>query len=147
MCGDTFLHPASPGRWHLLAQWTSKETSRPVTDLLVSLADPTRLRILNCLAAAPLFIPDLASILSVPEKAIAEHLDELQEREIVRAHQVTPYMLYALSPLRISSERLLRTVLDAMRDDPGARADRSKAFTRSRSRLQTRVGRAVPNAS
>jgi DNA-binding transcriptional ArsR family regulator len=122
-------------------------SARPVADLLVTFAEPTRLRILNCLSTALLFVADLASILAIPEDRIVEHLDALEDLGIVRTHEVMPYMLYALAPLPASSERLLRAVLDAMRNDPGARADRASALARSRSRLETRVGRAVLNAS
>ncbi|HLQ68417.1 MAG TPA: ArsR family transcriptional regulator [Gemmatimonadales bacterium] len=122
-------------------------TPRPVADLLVTLAEPTRLRILNSLSTAPLFVSDLASMFSLPETTIAEHLDALEQLGIVRTHEVVPYVLYALSPLRGSGERLVRAVLDAMRSDPGATADRSAALTRSRSRLETRVRPSVVNAS
>src|SRR5947207_3625420 len=39
---------------------------RPVAELLLTLAEPTRLRIVNCLSAAPLFVSDLAAILELP---------------------------------------------------------------------------------
>ena len=122
--------------------------SRPVADLLVTLAEPTRLRILNSVSTAPLFVSDLASMFALPETTIAAHLDALEQLGIVRTHEVFPYVLYALSPLRGSSERLVRAVLDAMRSDPGATADRSAALARSRSRLETRVrGSSVVNVS
>jgi DNA-binding transcriptional ArsR family regulator len=122
-------------------------SSRPVSEPLVTLAEPTRLRILNCLSTAPLFPSDLASMFSLPEATIVEHLDVLERLGMVRTHDVVPYVLYALSPLPASSERLVRAVLDAMRADPAARADRIAALARSRSRLETRVGRAALNAS
>lgn len=84
---------------------------------------------------------------SLPEATIVEHLDVLERLGMVRTHDVVPYVLYALSPLPASSERLVRAVLDAMRADPAARADRIAALARSRSRLETRVGRAALNAS
>ena len=36
------------------------------TELLLTLAEPTRLRIVNCLAAAPLFVSDLQAVLGLP---------------------------------------------------------------------------------
>jgi hypothetical protein len=44
-------------------------TSRPVADLLVTLAEP-------CLSAAPMFVSDLSAILDLPDATIVEHMDE-----------------------------------------------------------------------
>lgn len=127
-------------------------TSRPVADLLVTLAEPTRLRILNCLSDAPLFVSDLSTILNQPDAAVGAHMDVLENLGVVRTHPVVPYLLYTLAPLPGTRERLLRSVLDAVRTDPASQADRSAALDRSRSRFETRVrrvggGAAAMNAS
>jgi DNA-binding transcriptional ArsR family regulator len=122
-------------------------SSRPVADLLSTLAEPMRLRIVNCLSSAPLFVPDLSAILDVPETVVVEHLDLLEELGVVRTYEVVPYLLYALAPLPGAGERLLRSVLDAVRNDAATQADRSAALDRSRARLETRVRGAVVNAS
>jgi DNA-binding transcriptional ArsR family regulator len=116
-------------------------TSRTVADLLVTLAEPTRLRIVNCLSAAPLFVADLSSILELPDATVSEHMDVLESLGIVRPYEVVPYVLYTLGTLPGTRDRLLRSVLDAMRADPGAQADRAAALDRSRARLETRVRR------
>ena len=122
-------------------------TSRPVADLLVTLAEPMRLRIVNCLSTAPLFVSDLAAILDLSEELVAEQVDVLATQEIVRASPVVPYLLYTLAPQPGTRERLLRSVLDAVRADPAAQEDRVAALERSRSRFETRVRGAVMNAS
>jgi DNA-binding transcriptional ArsR family regulator len=123
-------------------------TSRPVADLLVTLAEPTRLRIVNCLSTAPMFVSDLSAILELPDATVAEHLDILETLGIVRTYPVVPYTIYTLAPQPGTRERLLRSVLDAVRTDPAAQTDRSAALGRSRSRFETRVRRsAVMNAS
>ena len=122
-------------------------TSRPVADLLSTLAEPTRLRIVNSLSAAPLFASDLAAILDVPETNVDEHLNRLEELGVVRTYEVMPYLLYALAPMPGARERLLRAVLDAIRNDSATQADRSAALDRSRARLETRVRGAAVNAS
>jgi DNA-binding transcriptional ArsR family regulator len=123
-------------------------TSRPVADLLVTLAEPTRLRIVNCLAAAPLFVSDLSSILELPQATVSKHMDALENAGVVRTYEVVPYVLYALAPLPGTRDRLLRSVMDAVRGDPAAVADRGAALGRSRARLETRVhGATVVNAS
>jgi DNA-binding transcriptional ArsR family regulator len=114
-------------------------TSRPVADLLVTLAEPTRLRIVNCLSTAPLFVSDLAAILELPDATVDEHMKVLHTLGIVRAYPVVPYVLFTLALLPGTRERLLRSVLDAVRSDPAAQPDRSAALDRSRSRFETRV--------
>lgn len=122
-------------------------SSRPVADLLSTLAEPTRLRIVNCLSSAPLFVSDLSAILDVPETVVLEHLELLEELGVVRTYEVVPYLLYALASLPGAGERLLRSVLDAVRNDAATHSDRSAALDRSRARLETRVRGAVVNAS
>jgi DNA-binding transcriptional ArsR family regulator len=123
-------------------------TSRTVADLLVSLAEPTRLRIVNCLSAAPLFVADLSSILKLPDTTVSEHMDVLESLGIIRPYEVVPYVLYTLATLSGPRDRLVRSVLDALRADPGAQAERAAALGRSRTRLETRVrGATVMNAS
>ncbi len=124
-------------------------SSRPVAELLVSLAEPTRLRIVNCLSTAPQFVSDLATILDVPGATIQEHMEVLETLGIVRACPVVPYVLYTLAPLPGTRERLVRSVLDAVHSDAAAQTDRRAALDRSRSRFETRVrgGAVVMNAS
>ena len=121
--------------------------SRPVADLLVTLAEPTRLRILNCLSTAPMFASDLSALLDLPDAVIVEHLDALESQGLVRTYPVVPYVIYTLAPQPGIRERLLRSVLDAVRSDPAAQTDRAAALDRSRSRFETRVRGAVMNAS
>jgi DNA-binding transcriptional ArsR family regulator len=94
-----------------------------------------------------MFVSDLAAILGVPESRVSEHLDLLAELGVVRTYEVVPYLLYTLAPLPGASERLLRSVLDAVRNDSATQADRSAALDRSRTRIETRVRGAVVNAS
>ena len=53
------------------------QTSGPVlsaTDTLLTVAEPTRLRILNCFAAASLFVSDLQAVLDLPQPTVSRHL-------------------------------------------------------------------------
>lgn len=122
-------------------------SARPVAPLLTALAETTRLRIVNCLSAAPLFVSDLVAILEIPEARVSEHLDVLEELGVLRTYEVVPYMLYALAPLPGPRERLLRSVLDAVRNDSATQADRAAALNRSRARFETRVRGALLNAT
>ena len=59
-------------------------TSESSIDLLLTVAEPTRLRILNCLAAAPLFVSDLQDLLALPQSTVSRHLTVLRKAELVR---------------------------------------------------------------
>ena len=59
---------------------------------------------------------------------IDEHGESLG---LVRTYPVVPYLLYALAPLPGTRDRLLRSTLDAVRQDPGAQTDRAAALSRS----------------
>ena len=91
------------------------------TDLLLTVAEPTRLRILNCLAAAPLFVSDLQAVLDLPQPTVSRHLQVLRRVDVVRDTPIAQFVLYRL------------------RDDPVMRAERDRATERSRSHTNLRV--------
>jgi ArsR family transcriptional regulator len=125
------------------AQETPFVTAHAAADFLVTLAEPTRLRIVNCLGAAPLFVSDLVGILALPQPTISRHLRVLRQLGVVRDTALPPYVVYRLDPLG-PHRRLLRAILDALRDGPGARAERSSALRVSRAEL---AGRLVDSAA
>lgn len=112
---------------------------RPVADLLATLNEPIRLRMLNSISRVPLSVADLAAILTTPETVVSDAIEALLALGIVRAFTVVPYVLYAVAPLATHHERLLRAALDAVRSDPAAQRDRAAARRRSRARLNTRA--------
>ena len=118
-----------------------------VADLLATLNEPTRLRILNGVSRVPLSVPDLAAILELPETVVSEAIGALQDLRIVRAYTVVPHVLYTLAPLAAQHERLLRAALDAVDSDPAAQRDRAAARRRSRARLDTRARPALMDAT
>jgi ArsR family transcriptional regulator len=115
-------------------------------DFLVSVAEPTRLRILNCVAAAPLFVSDLVAILGLPQPTVSRHLKVLRDLEIVRDLPIPPFVLYQLDVPAGTRLRLIRSVLDAIRADPGMKSERATALARSRATLELRVVGAEANA-
>ena len=120
---------------------------RLVADLLTTLNEPIRLRILNSISCVPLAVADLAAILATPETVIVEAIKALRDLGTVRAYTVVPYVLYAVAPLTEHHERLLRAALDRVRSDPVAQRDRSAARQRSRARLDTRTRSALMDAT
>lgn len=104
------------------------------TDLLVAVAEPTRLRILNCLAAAPLFVSDLQEVLELPQPTVSRHLTVLKKAELVRDTPVAPFVLYRLCRESGPQGRLVRAILDALGTESDYRRERSAALGKSRGR-------------
>ena len=112
---------------------------RTATELLLTVAEPTRLRILNCLAAAPLFVSDLQAVLDLPQPTVSRHLQVLRKADVVRDTQVAQFVLYRLRRDLDRPGRLLGIILDALGHDDRMRAERSRAFDRSRTHTRARV--------
>ncbi len=110
------------------------------TELLLTVAVPTRLRILNCLAAAPLFVSDLQAVLALPQPTVSRHLQVLRRADLVRDTPIAQFVLYRLRRDPGIQGRILGAILDAVvRDDATMRAERDRAADRSRSHTRTRV--------
>jgi ArsR family transcriptional regulator, arsenate/arsenite/antimonite-responsive transcriptional repressor len=110
------------------------------TEILLTVAEPTRLRILNCLAAAPLFVSDLQEVLDLPQPTVSRHLQVLRKAELVRDTPIAQFVLYRVRRDAGAPGRLLSAILDALvQDDAGLRAERERAAHRSRSHTHSRV--------
>ncbi len=108
-------------------------------DLLLALAEPTRLRILNCLAAAPLFVSDLQTILGVPQPTVSRHLRVLKEAGLVRDTPIAQFVLYRLRREGGTAGRLTAAVLEALGHEEQMRVERLQAGERSRANPRVRV--------
>ena len=122
-------------------------TPLSTTDLLVALAEPTRLRILNCLAAAPLFVSDLQAILAVPQPTVSRHLKVLKEANLVRDTPIAQFVLYRLRRETGAHGRLVAAALEALSQDEQLRTERHQASDRSRANPRVRVATLVESAS
>ena len=115
-------------------------TNGSATALLLTVAEPTRLRILNCLAAAPLFVSDLQAVLDLPQPTVSRHLQVLRRADLVRDTPIAQFVLYRLRRDPGAMGRLLSNILDAVvHDDTEMRAERDRAADRSRSHTRNRV--------
>ena len=118
-------------------------TPLPPIELLLVLAEPTRLRILNCLAAAPLFVSDLQAVLELPQPTVSRHLTVLKKARLVRDTPIAQFVLYRLKPETGPQGRLVQAVVDALGHDEALRLERHRALDRSRTHGRGRV----PSAS
>lgn len=114
-------------------------TNTSAADLLLTVAEPTRLRILNCLAAAPLFVSDLQAVLHLPQPTVSRHLQVLRRADLVRDTPIAQFVLYRLRREPGAPGRILTAVLDAVRNDVEMRSERDRAADRSRSHTLSRV--------
>lgn len=112
--------------------------SSPV-EVLLAVSEPTRLRILNCLAAAPLFVSDLQAILDLPQSTVSRHLGLLRQAGVVRDTPIGQFVLYRLSREGGPAARLVGDVLEAVRGDGAFRGERRRAVERSRTHTSQRL--------
>src|SRR4030095_12650479 len=102
---------------YVLPNMNSTTAATSATDLLLTVAEPTRLRILNCLAAAPLFVSDLQAVLDLPQPTVSRHLQVLRKAELVRDTAVAQFVLYRLRRDMGTHGRLVSAILDAVVQD------------------------------
>ncbi len=107
--------------------------------LLQALGEPTRLRILNCLQAAPLFVSDLVALLDVPQPTISRHLRILRDLDLVRDTPIAQFVLYRLRRPPEPLGRVLTVALEASQQDASYRREREQAAERSREHTRART--------
>jgi len=108
-------------------------------DVLAALGEATRLRIVNCLAAAPLFVSELQAVLDVPQPTVSRHLRVLRDAGLVRDTPVAQFVLYRLRRPAEPLGRVLSAVLEAAQREASLRAERAEALARSRRHTRARV--------
>ncbi len=111
--------------------------SESPTQLLLTIAEPTRLRILNCLTAAPLFVSDLQAILGLPQPTVSRHLTVLRKAGLVRDTPIAQFVLYRVRREGGPQGRLLQAILDAISHDEQMRAERHCALDRNRTHTRS----------
>jgi DNA-binding transcriptional ArsR family regulator len=100
-------------------------------DYLATLAEPTRLRVLSCLAAAPLYVSDIQTVLHLPQPTVSRHLRVLRQLGLARAERSASRIAYRLTLPAGTRGRMVRAVLTALRGDPAFRLEANTARTRA----------------
>ena len=99
--------------------------SAELTRLLQALGDPTRLRILNLLAAGELCVCYFVEILDNPQPKISRHLAYLRRAGIVDARRDGKWIHYSLArPHDEMLARVLDTTLNVIADERQMKRDR-----------------------
>jgi len=87
-----------------------------------ALGDPTRLRILRLVAAAPLNVSELVSIVGVAQSSVSHHLSKLRQLGLVREERAAGFTYYSLGVAAEDVKApLVKMALDA-EDEIGDRA-------------------------
>ena len=88
-----------------------RDASQPAV-LFKTLADPTRLRLLNLLAAGEVCVCDLHGTLGVTQPKVSRHLARLKRSGLVDARRNGKWMHYRLAA---PGDPLIRHVLEGLR--------------------------------
>lgn len=96
-------------------------------DFLAALAEPTRLRVVNCLATSALYVSDLVAILDLPQPTVSRHLQVLRSLGLAQGRRHSTRVAYELTLPAGALGGMVRGVLRSLRTDPAFRADAAAA--------------------
>lgn len=103
--------------------------------LFKGFADPTRIRILNILAAGELCVCDIAELLRLPQPTVSRHLGYLSRMSLVEATREWRYAHYRLAePAHAIHRNLINCVRTCFLGVPSLDRERSRAEKRVASR-------------
>ena len=99
------------------------ETAHPLETFFLALADRTRLRLLNLVAAGEVCVCFFVEVLGEPQPKISRHLGVLRNAGLVAARRDGKWMHYRLTRPEEQGE-ILDAVLGTLRNDPEMTRDR-----------------------
>jgi ArsR family transcriptional regulator len=103
--------------------------------LFKAFADPTRLRILNVLAAGELCVCDVVDILELPQPTVSRHLAVLRREGLVEATRDWKFAHYRLAdPENFVHRKLIGCVRSCFAGIASLDAERARAEARVRER-------------
>ena len=103
--------------------------------LFKGFADPTRLRVLNLLAAGELCVCDIVDILGLPQPTVSRHLAYLRRTGLVEATREWKFAHYRLAePANVVHGNLMACVRTCFTGVPSLDAERVLAAQRVRER-------------
>lgn len=91
---------------------TDKKQAKVCADLLQALAEPNRIRIIDCLRTGPKNVTELAKLLSVEIVNVSHHLGVLRLGGLVQAEKHGRFVVYSLHDKYFANENPKATHCD-----------------------------------
>lgn len=112
-CDVTAVDPEKVRR--VLLRLTDEETSQRLAETFATLADSTRLRIVEALSTEELCVCDLSAALGLSQSATSHHLRTLRNLRLVKHRRAGRLVYYSLDDEHIV--RLFEQGLEHVRED------------------------------
>ena len=91
---------------------TDKKSAENCAEKLQAIAEPNRIRIIECLRTKSMNVTELAKALNVEIVNVSHHLGVLRSAELVQDEKHGRFVIYSLHPKYFSSEGNKATYLD-----------------------------------
>ena len=99
----------------------------PLERLFQALADSTRLRLINLMAAQEICVCYFVEVIDAPQPKISRHLAYLRRAGIVAARREGKWMHYRLvTPADPHAAAVMKTTLDSLKQDRDLQSDLSR---------------------
>src|SRR4051812_32766223 len=108
----------------MAAKKTSSSRIDGVRDLMLALADTTRLRLLSMMRGCEVCVCYFTAVIDAPQPTISRHLAYLRSKGLVEARREGKWVHYRMSvPKDKASAKALEQVLEAAAADPQVMED------------------------
>ncbi len=91
---------------------TDTKQAKQCADLLQAIAEPNRIRIIECLRTGSKNVTELARLLSVEIVNVSHHLGVLRQAGLVQDEKDGRFVIYSLSPKHFNNDSTKVTYLD-----------------------------------
>lgn len=91
---------------------TDHKQAKQCADLLQAIAEPNRIRIIDCLRTGSKNVTELAKLLSVEIVNVSHHLGVLRQAGLVQDEKHGRFVVYSLHPKYFSNDNTKATYLD-----------------------------------
>lgn len=95
-----------------LTAMTDPKQAKQCAELLQAIAEPNRIRIIDCLRTGSKNVTELAKLLSVEIVNVSHHLGVLRQAGLVQDEKNGRFVVYSLHPKHFSNDSQKATYLD-----------------------------------
>jgi len=91
---------------------TDSKQAKTCADLLQAIAEPNRIRIIECLRTGSKNVTELAKLLSVEIVNVSHHLGVLRQAHLVQDEKHGRFVVYSLNPKMFTNDGTKATYVD-----------------------------------